>query len=82
MIGSFELEGTHEGHLVPLSCDKQGDLQLDQVAWSPLQPDLECPQGPGIHHFSGQPVPLPHHFCIGIYMLTDVDTVFYTYCSL
>ena len=26
-----------------------------------LQPDLGCPQGWGILHLSGQPVPLPHH---------------------
>ncbi|NXC15664.1 KHDR3 protein, partial [Corythaeola cristata] len=32
-------------------------LPLDQVAQSPLQPDLECFQGWGIYHVSGQPVP-------------------------
>jgi len=35
-------------------------LQLHQVAQSPVQPDLECFQGWGIYHLSGQPVPLFH----------------------
>ena len=26
-----------------------------------MQPDFECLQGHGIHHFSWQPVPVPHH---------------------
>ena len=32
---------------------EQGRLQLHQVAQSPIQPDLECLQGWGIHHQSG-----------------------------
>jgi len=28
---------------------------------SPIQPGLERCQGGGIHSFSGQPVPVPHH---------------------
>jgi len=36
-------------------------LPLDQVAQSPIQPGLEHLQGGGIHSFSGQPVPVPHH---------------------
>ncbi|KAK4810053.1 hypothetical protein QYF61_005116 [Mycteria americana] len=39
----------------------KGHLQLDQVAQSPIQPDLECFQGWGIYHLSGQPVPVLHH---------------------
>ncbi|KAK4831029.1 LOW QUALITY PROTEIN: hypothetical protein QYF61_014917 [Mycteria americana] len=38
-------------------CNEQGHLQLDQVAQSPIQPELECFQGWGIYHLSGQPVP-------------------------
>ncbi|KAK4818440.1 hypothetical protein QYF61_013127 [Mycteria americana] len=38
-----------------------GHLPLDQVAQSPIQPGLEHFQGWGIHSFSGQPVPVPHH---------------------
>jgi len=38
-----------------------GHLPLDQVAQSPVQPGLEHCQGGGIHSFSGQPVPVPHH---------------------
>ncbi|KAK4810853.1 LOW QUALITY PROTEIN: hypothetical protein QYF61_008825 [Mycteria americana] len=33
----------------------------DQVAQSPVQPDLECFQGWGIYSLSGQPVPVSHH---------------------
>ena len=44
-IEMFELEGTFKGHLVQLPCSDQGHLQLDQVAQSPIQPDLECLQG-------------------------------------
>ncbi|KAK4831876.1 hypothetical protein QYF61_019888 [Mycteria americana] len=38
-----------------------GHLQLDQVAQSPSQPDLEWFQGWAIYHLSGQPVPVFHH---------------------
>ena len=53
---SFELRGTLKGHLIQLSCSEQGPLQLSHVAQGPLQPDLECFQGWGIYHLSGQPV--------------------------
>ena len=39
---SLGLEETFEGHLVQLPCNEQQHLQLDQVAQSPDQPDLEC----------------------------------------
>jgi len=39
------LEGTFKGHLAQPRCNEQGHLQLDQVAQSPIQPDLECFQG-------------------------------------
>jgi len=42
-------------------CSEQGHLALDQVAQSPVQPGLECFQGWGSNHLSGQPVPVPHH---------------------
>jgi len=48
----FELEGTFKSHLVQLPCNEQGHLQLSQDAQSPIQPDLECFQGQGIHHIS------------------------------
>ena len=57
----FKSEGTFKGYLVQLPWIKQGYLQLDQAAQSPIQPDLECLQGWGIHHLSGQTVPVPHH---------------------
>ncbi|KAK4828850.1 LOW QUALITY PROTEIN: hypothetical protein QYF61_000907 [Mycteria americana] len=39
----------------PTPLQEQGHLQLDQVAQSPIQPDLECFQGWGLHCLSGQP---------------------------
>jgi len=61
IIKSLELEGTFKGRLAQLSCTKQGLLQLDRGAQNPVQPDLECVQGQGIHHISGHPVPMPYH---------------------
>ena len=49
IIESFKLEDTFKGHLAQLCCNEQGDLQLDQIAQSPVQPDLECFQGQGTH---------------------------------
>jgi len=49
-------------HLIPNPCRGQGrPLPPDQVAQSPVQPGLEHLQGWGIHSFSGQPGPGPHH---------------------
>ena len=59
IIETFEFEGTPKGHLVQLLCDEQGHPHLHQVAQSPTLPDLECLQGQGIHHLSGQSVPVP-----------------------
>ena len=42
IIEYFGLEGTFRGHLAQPSCSKQGHLQLDQVAQSPIQPGPEC----------------------------------------
>ena len=61
IIESSELEQTFKGHLVQLPSNEQGHPQLDHVAQSPVQPDLECLQGWGIHQLSWQPVPVPHH---------------------
>ena len=49
----FGLEGTFKGCLAQIPDNKQGHLQLDQVAQSPIQPDLQCFQGWGIYHHSG-----------------------------
>ena len=59
------MEGTLQCHLVQFPCNEQGHLQLDQVAQSPVQPDLWCLQGQGIYHLSGQPVSVPHHPYLG-----------------
>jgi len=61
IIERFELEETFKGHLVQLLCNEQGHLQPHQGAQSPVLPDLDCPQGQGIHHLSGQPVTVPYH---------------------
>jgi len=50
IIGQFVFEGTFKGHLDKAPHSEQGHLQLDQVAQSPIQPDLECFQGWGIYH--------------------------------
>ena len=57
----FGLEGTLKGQLVQPPHGEQGHLHLDQVAQSPVQPDLECFQGWGIYHLSGQPLAVFHH---------------------
>ena len=69
----FELEGTLKSHLVQLPCNEQGHLQLHQVAQSPIQPDIECLQGWGIHHLSGQPVPVPHFIVKNLYLITSLN---------
>jgi len=57
----FGLEGTFKGHLTQPPCHEQEHLQLDLAAQSPVQPGLECSQGCGIDHLSGQPGPGFHH---------------------
>ena len=54
------LKGTFKDHLVQLPCSEQGHVQPDEVAQGLIQPCLECLQGQGINHTSGQPVPVPH----------------------
>ena len=43
-----------KGPLAQPPCSEQGHLQPDQVAQSPVQPGLQCVQGWGIDHLSGQ----------------------------
>jgi len=57
----FVLEGTFRHHLTQSPYNKQGHLQLHQVAQSPVQPGLESLQGWGIDHLSGEPGPGFHH---------------------
>ncbi|KAK4816838.1 hypothetical protein QYF61_023902 [Mycteria americana] len=55
-------------------CNEQGHLQLDQAAQSPIQPDLECLQGWGIYHLSGQPVPVfHHHHCKNVFLISSLN---------
>lgn len=56
IVELFELEQAIKNHVVQLHCNKEGQLQLDQVALSPIQPDLDCLQGQVIHHLSGQQI--------------------------
>ena len=60
IIEWFELEATFKYRLVQLLFHGQGHLSLDQVAQSPVLPDLEHFQWWGIHNFSGQPVLVFH----------------------
>ena len=50
-----------KAHSVPAPCHGHGCHTLDQAAQGPIQPSLEHLQGWGIHSFSGQIVPVPHH---------------------
>jgi len=62
IIEQFGLEETFKDHLVhPLPRNEKGQLQLDQAAQSPVQPDLGCFQAWGIYHPSGQLFPVLHH---------------------
>ena len=63
IIESFELKRTLKSHLVQFPCNEKRHLQLDQVAQSLVQHDLESLQRleGGIQHQSGQPAPVPHH---------------------
>jgi len=61
IIECFALEETCKGHLVQSPCSEQGHLQLDQVAQSPVQPDLERFHVWGVCYLSGNPVPVLHH---------------------
>ena len=61
IIEWFVLEGTFKSALVQPPCRKQGYLQLDQVAYNPVHPDLECSQARGICHLSEQPLPVFYH---------------------
>ena len=55
VIERLGLEETFRGHLAQPPCREQGHLQVDQVAQSPVQPDLECFQGWGISQVVGNP---------------------------
>jgi len=71
----FGLEETFKGYLAQPPCSEQGHLLLDQAGQSPVQPGLECFQGWGINHLSGQSVPVfhhPHHKKISSLALVDI----------
>ena len=72
-----ELEGTFNGHLVQLPCNEQGYLQLNQVAQSLVQPDLEILQGRDFHSISGQHVPVPHQpHCKRPFLISNLNLPF------
>ena len=54
----IELEGTHKGHLAQLPA-MNGHICSSIRCSKPLQPDLECLQGWGTDHLSGQPADPP-----------------------
>ena len=66
IIELFELEGTSEGHLVQLECNEQRHLQLNQVAQSPIQSDLECHLGCPFFKGTEEPVHVEKRVgCVG-----------------
>ena len=69
IIEQFGLESTFTANLVQPPCNEQGHLQLDQVAQNHIQPGLDCLQGWGIHHVSGQPVPVFYHLIVQNFFL-------------
>ena len=42
-----------------------------KIEWCPIQPGLEQLRGRGTHSYSGQPVPVLHHFHLGL--LTEIQ---------
>ena len=52
-----------------------GRAATAQAAKGPIQPGLELLQGGGIHSFSGQSVPGPHHF-LSKEFLPDIEPEF------
>lgn len=52
IIEELEVKGTLRIIEFQTFCYRQGHLQLDQVAWSSIQPSLEHFQGQGIHSTS------------------------------
>jgi len=50
-----------EAHPVRTPCCGQGYCPPAQAAQGPIQPGLEHLQGWGVHSFSEQPIPVPHH---------------------
>ena len=60
IVECFGLERAFKDHIVQPPCSAQGHL-LDQVAQNPIQPELECFQGWGLHYLSGQHLPVFHH---------------------
>ena len=63
------MEGTFRGHLAQSPCSEQGHLQQDQAAQNPVQPDLQCFQGWGLHYLSRQPLPVFYYPYFKIFFL-------------
>ena len=65
IIESLVLERVSKGHLVQPPCSAQ----------ALIQPLLERLQGWGIHHISGQPIPVPHHSHCTIFFLISNSVI-------
>lgn len=61
ILWCFGLERIFKDHLVQLPWKH---LQLNQVAQTPIQPNLDCFQGWDIHNSSDQAIPLFHHVIV------------------
>jgi len=60
----------------PTPCNEQGHLQLHQVLRAPSSLTLGGPRD-GIHHLSGQPVPVPHHpYCQLYFLLSSLNFLY------
>ena len=83
IIEWLRLQDALKGHLDQPPCNEQGHLQLDQVAQSPVQPDLECFREWGIYHLSRQLAPVFHHpHCKKFLPYNSSDIKFNTHSSL
>jgi len=56
IVELFQMEGTHKGQVIQPLCSERRHPQVDQVAQSPVQPEVSR----DTHHFSGQPAPVPY----------------------
>lgn len=70
-----------KSRLVQLLCNEKGQAQLDQGAYSLIQPQIQSLQGWGINHISGQPV----QYILNIFLVFlfgfDLTCLFLFVCS-
>lgn len=81
ILESLQLEVIFKSRLVQLLCNEKGQAQLDQGAYSLIQPQIQSLQGWGINHISGQPV----QYILNIFLVFlfgfDLTCLFLFVCS-